>query len=69
MKSSKIMAAALAVVLAASCSSNGGSNAAVNGADSTAVKTVNPNSLKPSRAQIDSASYLMGINFGSFIKG
>ena len=63
------MAAALAVVLAASCSSNGGSNAAVNGADSTAVKTVNPNSLKPSRAQIDSASYLMGINFGSFIKG
>lgn len=69
MKTSKIMAAALAVVLAASCSSNGSSNAAVNGADSTAVKTVDPKTLKPTKSQIDSVSYLIGINFGSFIKG
>lgn len=63
------MAAALAVVLAASCSSNGGSKTAVGGADSTAVKTVNPNSLKPRKSAVDSVSYLIGVNFGSFLKG
>ena len=28
-----------------------------------------PKEFQPSRSQVDSVSYLLGINFGSFIKG
>ena len=28
-----------------------------------------PKEFQPSRAQVDSVSYLLGINFGSFLKG
>lgn len=64
-----IVAAVCAVAMA--CSSKGG-KVASNGeaADSLGtVKPVNPNSLLPSKSQTDSVSYLIGINFGSFIKG
>ena len=70
MKTLKFIAASLIVALAVSCTSNGGNKAAIDGADSTkTVKPVDPKSLKPSRSEVDSVSYLMGINFGYFIKG
>lgn len=70
MKTSKIFAAVLAVIIAASCSSNGSTKAVAGGADSTAtVKPVNPKEFAPRRSEIDSVSYLIGVNFGSFIKG
>lgn len=70
MKTCRFIAAALVVALAASCSSNGNVKAGVDGADSTkTVKPVDPKSLKPRSSEIDSVSYLLGVNFGSFIKG
>ncbi len=56
MKRIGIIAASLAVLMAASCS---------NG------ESVSPEAkaLAPSKAQIDSVSYLVGVNFGTFIKG
>lgn len=71
MKSIKFIAAAVAVVIAsASCSSTGVKGGA-DGADSTAVavKPVDPKAFLPKKSEIDSVSYLIGINFGSFIKG
>ena len=70
MKISKIIAATLiAAIAAASCSSNGGASASASGADSTVtVKPVNPKSLLPKKGEIDSVSYYIGLNFGSFIK-
>ncbi len=60
--------ATAALVLAAACSSNNGQAGKVGAAgDSTA--TVNPKSLLPSKAETDSVSYLLGINFGSYLKG
>ena len=70
MKTIKILAAALVFITAASCSSNGSSKATANGADSTSVvKPVDPKTFAPRRSEIDSVSYLIGVNFGSFIKG
>ena len=70
MKTIKILAAALVFITAASCSSNGSSKATANGADSTSVvKPVDPKTFAPRRSEIDSVSYLIGINFGYFIKG
>lgn len=73
MKTLKMLAAAAVICSVVACNSNKPS-AKTNGADSTAVastpaETVNPKSLIPSKALTDSVSYLMGINFGSFIKG
>lgn len=70
MKISKIIAAALVMAFAASCSSNGAGSTAASGADSTAtVKPVDPKTFAPRKSEIDSVSYLLGVNFGSFIKG
>ncbi len=70
MKTCRLIAATLVVALAASCSSNGSVKAAADEADSTkTVKPVDPKSLKPRKSEIDSVSYLMGVNFGSFVKG
>lgn len=70
MKNLKFAAAALVVALAASCTANGGKNTTAEGADSLkTVKPVSPASLKPSKSMVDSVSYLIGVNFGSFIKG
>ena len=69
MKISKIIAASLIAVIAASCTSNGGSTASASGADSTAVaKPIDPKKLLPKKGEVDSASYYIGVNFGSFIK-
>ena len=57
MKISKIFAIASAAVLIVVC----GTPAAEG---SKEVKA-----LLPSKAQVDSASYLIGVNFGSWIKG
>ena len=70
MKTFRFIAAALVVAMAASCSANNGAKVSADGADSTkTVKPVDPKSLKPRKSEIDSVSYLMGINFGSFVKG
>ena len=45
---------------------------AVDGADETSAVDVKAKTLKdftPTKAEIDSVSYLIGVNFGSFIKG
>ena len=57
MKISKIIAIASAAVLMVAC----GTPAAEG---SKEVKA-----LLPNKAQVDSASYLIGVNFGSWIKG
>ncbi|MGP1392971.1 MAG: FKBP-type peptidyl-prolyl cis-trans isomerase [Candidatus Cryptobacteroides sp.] len=71
MKTNKFIAAALVLAMTVACASNGGNTAASQaGADSLGtIKPVNPKSLLPSKAVRDSVSYLLGINFGSFLKG
>ncbi len=61
MKVSKIIAASLIAIMAVACGPKG------NKADAQASKAVKD--LLPKKAQIDSVSYLLGINFGSMIKG
>lgn len=53
MKTNKLLVAALLGLAVVSCSPKGGSSSA----------------LLPSKAMTDSVSYLVGVNFGSFIKG
>ncbi|MCR5003841.1 MAG: FKBP-type peptidyl-prolyl cis-trans isomerase [Bacteroidales bacterium] len=55
MKTFKILAAAAVICSAIACSPKEGSAEA--------------QALLPSKAQVDSVSYLLGINFGSFLKG
>ena len=55
MKAIKFFAAALAVAFAVSCG--------------TATKNVEVDVELPTAAEVDSVSYLIGVNFGSFIKG
>ena len=71
MKSIKFIAAAFAVVIAASSCASNGVKGGVDGNDSTAVavKPVDPKAFLPKKSEIDSVSYLVGINFGSFLKG
>ena len=73
MKTINLFAASAMLLAAVACSSNkpAGNGA---GADSTAVAPVVENvvsakGLLPSKSEIDTVSYLVGINFGSFIKG
>lgn len=54
MKTSRIFAAVLVAALALSCKSNSGVKVDVE---------------LPTHAEVDSVSYLLGINFGSFLKG
>ena len=54
MKAIKIFAAALVATFALSC---------------TAQSNVKVDVELPTAAEVDSVSYLIGINFGSFIKG
>ena len=72
MKTIKMLAAAAMLLSAVACNS-GKTGAKVDGADSTAVaeavKPVNPKALLPSKASVDSVSYLLGIQLGSMIKG
>jgi FKBP-type peptidyl-prolyl cis-trans isomerases 1 len=70
MKTIKILAAAAILVSAAACTSNKPA-AGTKGADSLGVaeKAMSAKDYLPSKALTDSVSYLIGINFGSFIKG
>lgn len=66
----KIFAVVLAAGIVAACNSPKGGNAQGDN-DSTAVAKsaqVDVKSLLPSKAEVDSVSYLIGVNFGSFIK-
>ncbi len=72
MKTIKMFAVAAMVLSAAACNSNK-VDGKVDGADSTAVaavpqKPVNAKDLLPSKATVDSVSYLLGIQLGSMIK-
>ncbi len=67
------MFAAAALVLSAVACNSGKADGKAEGADSTAVATttVKPTSAKdliPSKASVDSVSYLLGIQLGSMIK-
>ena len=61
------------MLLSAVACNSGNTGAKIDGADSTAVaeavKPVNPKALLPSKASVDSVSYLLGIQLGSMIKG
>lgn len=70
MKTIKFIAAAAVAASIFACSPKGANAGAQAGADSLGtVKPVNPKSLLPSKSMKDSVSYLLGINFGSYIKG
>lgn len=73
MKTLHIAAAAMALAMTVSCGQNGGRAAKGSQVDSLGVAqnitSENPNDYLPSKAEIDSVSYLLGINFGSFMKG
>lgn len=62
MKAIRIIAASLLAVVAVACGPATG-----NKADAQASKAVKD--LLPKQSQVDSVSYLLGINFGSMIKG
>ena len=72
MKTIKMLAVAALVLSTTACNSNK-VDGKVDGADSTAVATipqkpVNAKDLLPSKATVDSVSYLLGIQLGSMIK-
>ena len=64
MKTFKLLAMAAVRVTAVACNSN-----APAAEDGQAAEITNPKDILPSKAVTDSVSYLMGINFGSFLKG
>lgn len=74
MKTIKILAAAAILFSVAACNTNK-SAVKSNGVDSTAVAqsvtgvTENPKALLPSKSEVDSVSYLLGIQLGAMIKG
>lgn len=65
MKTFKIATAALVALMSVACSSGNAGKGGVSGADSLNVTVP----ALPSKATVDSVSYLVGIQFGSFIKG
>ena len=72
MKTIKMLAVTAMVLSVAACNSNK-VDGKVEGADSTAVaavpqKPLNAKDLLPSKASVDSVSYLLGIQLGSMIK-
>ena len=73
MKTTKFFAAAMVLAMTVACGPKGGN--AANGAQADSlgvaqnVKPTDPKAFIPTKAEIDSVSYLLGINFGSFIKG
>lgn len=73
MKTSRFFAAAMALSMAFACGPKGGNSANGAQADSLgvaqSVKPVSAKDIKFTKAEIDSVSYLLGINFGSFLKG
>lgn len=73
MKALKFVAAAAIVAATVfSCSTDKSGSKATAQGDSTAVQKQEPVSTKdllPRKGEIDSVSYLLGINFGSFLKG
>ena len=78
MKTNKFFAAVLALAMAVACTpKNAGETAegtpaeSVDATEAAAVQVpqINPKNLLPSKSLKDSVSYLMGINFGSFLKG
>jgi len=80
MKTNKIICAALATLVLASCSPKKTAQTAPEATEgekteqnaekkAEAKKNVDPKTLLPSKSLVDSVSYLLGINFGSLIKG
>ena len=73
MKTSKFFAAAMVLAMTVACGPKGGNASNGSQADSLGVaqtvKSTNPKDFLPTKAEIDSVSYLLGINFGSFLKG
>ncbi len=70
MKTTKMFLAALVTVSMVACGNNAGQGENASAlADSIAVeKPVNPKTLLPSKAQKDSVSYFLGVNYGSMLK-
>lgn len=65
MKSNMIIAAAMMAAAVVSCGSPAGK--AGKGGDADSLAIVKP--AKISKAEVDSASYLLGVNIGNFLKG
>lgn len=69
MKTFRMIAAAACAVMAVACSSANGEKTSAALADSLkAEKPVNPKSLLPSKALVDSVSYYLGVNYGPMFK-
>lgn len=69
MKTNKFFAALLMGLTVVACSPKQENEVAEDGAETAATKELSAKDFAPSKAQIDSVSYLLGINFGSFLKG
>ncbi len=67
MKAIKFLAAALIVACVASCGSSSSDETITFKGKDGKIDTLHV--VRPTDAEIDSVSYLIGINFGSFIKG
>lgn len=74
MKTNKLFSALLLGLAVVACTPKAGEDAvaeAAQAADETAAapKALTAADFKSSKAEVDSVSYLLGINFGSFLKG
>ncbi len=73
MKTIKLLAVAAVLGSLVACNSTNGGASAADGSDSLAVaqpvaKAQNLKDLLPSKAEVDSVSYLLGINWGAMVK-
>lgn len=68
MKTNKLLVIIALGLAAVACSSNAQTADAQSAADADVAKKVEAKDLLPSKALTDTVSYLLGINFGSFVK-
>lgn len=68
MKTIKISLALLLGLAVVACNNKAGETAAVEGEDTPVVVEKTLKDYTPAKSELDSVSYLVGINFGSFLK-
>ena len=69
MKTNKLFMSLFMGLAVVACTPKTAEPADAEGAEEGAVKEMTAKDYTPTKAEIDSVSYLVGVNFGSFIKG
>jgi len=69
MKTNKLFMSLILGLTVVACAPKAGETTEAEGAEEGAVKEMTVKDYTPTKAEIDSVSYLVGVNFGSFIKG